>query len=191
MIHLLYEPLPEAVTVGDISMPVLTDFREWLRFAALMQDRDCTAYEKLMLLPEWFLEPPQIFTGDMLYALRWFYDAADLEPEQKSRETDDPAPRKPPTFDWTVDAKFVLADFRRFYGIDLLRTEFLHWWEFRALFSALPPESQTMQRIGIRSTDLSKITDKKRRAQIAAVQRRIALPFQLDDGDIAEVFDSI
>jgi hypothetical protein len=190
MIHLLYEPLPDAVTVGGVSMPVLTDFREWLRFAALMRDKDCTAYDKLMLLPEWFIEPPRTFTGDMLRALRWFYDAADLEPEQKA-VAENPAPRRPPTFDWTVDAKFVLADFRRFYGIDLMRTEFLHWWEFRALFSALPPESMTVQRIDIRRCDLSKIKDQKRRAQIARIQRQIALPFGLDDGDIADVFDSV
>lgn len=170
-------------------MPVLTGFREWLRFAALMQDPDCTPLEKWRLLPAWFLEPPAQLSAAMVYALRDFYEARALDPDAKKTAEKNSSPGKPPTFDWTVDAKFVLADFRRFYAMDLLRAE-LHWWEFRALFAALPPESMTMQRIDIRSTDLSRIPDKKRRAHLAELQRRIALPFRLDADAIAEVFDN-
>jgi hypothetical protein len=48
-----------------------------------------------------------------------------------------------------------------------------------------------MQRIGIRSIDLSQIKDKAQRKRYADMQRRIALPFEMDDSAIGEVFASM
>lgn len=192
MIHLLIEPLPETVEVGGRELPVLTDFREWLRFAALMQDRSLPGWEKLILLRGWFLEPPKAVTKDMVMALREFYEAKALEPDPLREEEDkEPAPLRPPTFDWEVDAGCVLADFRRFYGLDLLRVEYLHWWEFRALFSALPPDGSVKERIRIRGWDLSKERNPERRSAIRREQARIALPFHVDENAIAAVFAAI
>ena len=71
----------------------------------------------------------------------------------------------------------------------MLSVEYMHWWEFRCLFDVLPDDSQCRKRIDIRSTDLSKIKDNDRRNQIAAMQRQIALPFEMDEDDIAAVFE--
>lgn len=74
--------------------------------------------------------------------------------------------------------------------MDLLRLGYLHWWEFKALFLALPPDSRVMDRIRLRSWDLSKEKNADRRREIAKAQRMIALPFALTDDMIGDVFAS-
>lgn len=42
------------------------------------------------------------------------------------------------TFDWTADEAIVIADFQRFYGLDLTNpSTYLHWYRFISLFLAL------------------------------------------------------
>ena len=188
MISVLYEPFPESITVGGKEFAILTDFRDWVRFADLIADKALSAAEKLSVLPEWFEQPPDIFTDEMLYGMFDFYHAKQLEPDpEESDEDDSEAPAKPPLFDWKWDGKCVLGDFRRFYGIDLLRVDYLHWWEFRSLFAALPDESLCAKRIAIRGTDLSKIKNKAERNRIAFLQKQLALPFASEDETIGNL----
>lgn len=187
MIHLLYEALPEVIHADGREIPILTDFRAWLQFIGMVSDKELPEWEKIRMMREWLCVDAPV-TREVVEGLLTFCRAAELEPDQEAKTDAQDVSRKPPTFDWAVDAKFVLADFRRYYGMDLLRTGYLHWWEFRALFSALPSESTVMQRVGIRDADLSKIPDKHRRAKLAEIQRRIALPFEMDEDGIADVF---
>lgn len=187
MISLLYEPLPECIEADGREIPVLTDFRSWLKFLGLVGDKTLSAYDKLSIMQDWLIEPEPV-TKPILDGLVWFcrgFDPVEKRPDDGAKAQQ----RKPPTFDWDVDAPCVIADFRHYYQMDLLRVNYLHWWEFRALFSALPPDSATMQRVHLRSLDLSEIPNKKKRSEFARRQREIALPFVLDDDDIAAAFD--
>lgn len=191
MISLLTEPLPDCIEADGRRLPIVTDFRDWLKFILLLGDKNLTDHMKAVMLPEWLITP-QPLTRGIVEGLRYFCEAMPLEPdppEGADGEADGTA--KPPVWDWAFDAKYVLGDFRRYYGLDLLRTEYLHWWEFKALFLSLPTESRSMERIGIRGTDLSKIKDRNRQKAVAQMQRRIALPFRVDEDSIADVFASM
>lgn len=194
MINALYEQFPEKIRADGVSYPIETDFREWFRFGDMLADQELTKEEKLYLMTEWLYETPEEITSELVNAVFGFYRVDGLKPdipefyEDEEPEEND-QPKRPPVFDWKYDAAFILGDFRRFYGIDLLSVEHMHWWEFRCLFDALPDDSQCRKRIDIRSTDLSKIKDNDRRNQIAAMQRQIALPFEMDEDDIASVFE--
>lgn len=190
MMNLFYEPLPECVPVGGSYYAILTDFRDWLMFGDMLKDDELRPEDKLDLMREWFTETPACITKEMYEALRDFCEAKALnrdEPDEQDAGEPEHLTR-PPTFDWCIDAGVVIADFRRFYQIDLLRVEYLHWWEFLSLLWSLPDESQTFRRIGIRSTDLSKIRDADRKRAIAKAQLRIAIPFEMDDFAIGEAF---
>lgn len=187
MIHLLCDPLPETVEADGRTYPILTDFRDWLRFSGLIADKEISPREKLLLMPEWLEDPVPLTTG-LMQALLGFWRARELDPEPlyPSEETGEAAPR-PPVFDWCIDGRYVLGDFRRYYGIDLLRADYLHWWEFRSLFTALPDESMCQKRIAYRSCDLSQIKNQAERSRIARIQRQIALPYEYDDEMIGAV----
>ena len=186
MMQLLYEPLPDSVSVGGSDCEILTDFRDWLKFGDLLKDDALKDAEKLDFMRNWFVEIPDEMTAEMFTGLRDFCVAKALESDRN--EPEESGLQKPPTFDFRLDSAFVMADFRRFYQVDLLRIAYLHWWEFLALLRALPDESQVFRRIAIRSTDLSKITDKDRKRAIMEAQMRIAIPFELDDFAIGAAF---
>ncbi len=194
MINALYEAFPEEIRADGVSYPIETDFREWFRFGDMLADQELTREEKLYLMTEWLYEAPEKITPELVNAVFRFYRADGLKPdppeygEDEEPEEND-QPKRPPVFDWKYDAVFILGDFRRFYGIDLLSVEYMHWWEFRCLFNALPDNSQCRIRIDYRSKDLSQIRNESERKRIAAIQRQIALPFEMDEDDMASVFE--
>lgn len=186
MINLLYEPFPDSITADGKDFQILTDFREWLGFADMISDKSISSEERASLCGRWITPEPEIITAGIVSGLIGFLRGDGLEPDpQEDGEEDDSEPEqdipKPPLLDFCIDAKYIIGDFRRFYNIDLLRVEYMHWWEFLSLLRALPDESMTMRRVILRGTDLNNIPDKRRRAQIAKAQRQIALPFEFDD----------
>lgn len=181
MRNLLYEPLPETVCADGREYAVLTDFREWIRFAEMMGSKELTPTEKLMLAVQWCIPEARRMTGELFRALVGFYEAKELEPDRPEDEDAEEAPVRPPVFDWSIDSRYVIGDFLRYYGMDLLHIEHLHWWQFRALLSALPDDSGVMKRIIYRGADLSQIRNESERRRIARIQRQLALPFDYND----------
>lgn len=194
MINALYEPFPEEIRADGVSYPIETDFREWFRFGDMLADRELDNEDKIYLMTEWLYEAPEEITPELVKAVFGFYRADGLKPDPTERsDHEDPEEnvqsKRPPVFDWKHDAAFILGDFRRFYGIDLISVEYMHWWEFRCLFNALPDDSQCRIRIDYRSKDLSQIRNESERKRIARIQRQIALPFEMDDDDMAAIFE--
>ena len=182
MIHLLLDDLPEHIQADGRVYSVLTDFRDWIRFADMLADRALMPEERAAAALMWVEDPPEHVTASLVTALLGFYRADELRPDPDTdAEDDEEEPERPPVFDWRVDAAYIVGDFRRYYGIDLLEVEYMHWWKFRALFEALPEDSQCMKRIGYRSCDLSKIRNKAERQRIAAIQRQIRLPWEREE----------
>lgn len=183
MINLLYEPFPESVTVDGRKCPIVTDFRKWIRFFTTLKDLELSEEEKIRFML-FYVKGFQQVNKNLIDALFSFYRADDLQlkkPIPEKDEMEDSAIKRPPLFDWDIDAKFVLGDFRRYYQIDLIRIKYLHWWEFRCLFDALPDDSNCQKRIAYRAVDLSKIKDKSERKRIAKIQREIAIPYLTEE----------
>ena len=184
MINPFYEPFPESVTIGEQEFPIITDFREWIRFYDMVSSPELDEQEKIFLMMQYFngeQMPPLKLVIDALFS---FYRADDLQMKKVMLEKDkikNSVIRKPPVFDWCIDAKFVIGDFRRYYNINLLTVKYLHWWEFRSLFNALPDDSNCQKRIAYRAMDLSKIKDKSERKRIEKIQREIAIPYLTEE----------
>ena len=68
-------------------------------------------------------------------------------------------------FDWDWDAYRVIADFQRFYGIDLTDARLrMHWWRFWSLFRGLGDGSNTMETMRIRTAEEEKLSGEERSA---------------------------
>lgn len=188
MINAFYEPFPDSITADGREYRIITDFREWFRFADMIADNGIPEQEKLLLMAEWLLDPPERITEELVDAVCDFYKADALN---HIREADDDEkeeiPVNLPVLDWKIDAPYIIGDFQRFYSIDLLNTE-MHWWKFRILFSALPEDSQIMKRICYRSIDLGQIKDESERRRIMKLKQLYALPYELEEDDIGAVF---
>lgn len=185
MMNLFYESFPDAVAINGRQCPVVTDFREWIKFHDLLADKEIPEHVKISLMSDWFLRPPLPLKEPHVKALLDFYLAKPLD-TQAEEEEKTPPPSKPPVFDWSFDAPFLLSDFRRFYQIDLLKISYLHWFEFKSLFQALPEESTCQKRIAYRSIDLKEIKDKNEKKRIRKIKREIKIPFEMSDEAIGE-----
>ena len=114
--------------------PIVTDFREWIRFTELVEDDSVPWRIKCGLLLQWYLDqvPEDIEAaiyalGDFLMCKRMYQD--DLEDEEEGQQKSGK-----PVFSFSEDAGCIYAAFREAYGIDLQQIDYMHWWEFRSLF---------------------------------------------------------
>ena len=196
MKNYLLEGLPAAVTVAGRPFTIFTDWRDWVRFASMLSDRDLTQEELIEGMLAWYSGDVPGDISAAVQALAWFYRAGDGNKEGGGSGKTGAVRRKagvqtrgaPPCFDYAFDAPYLFAAFQECYGVDLLRVPYLHWWEFRWLFNGLPEDCALMKRIAIRATDLNQIKLKEERARIRKQQRAIAIPQRLTDGEIGAVF---
>lgn len=170
---------PAEVTVGGRAIPINTSHHCGVRVAAVLDDPAIGPEEAASLvLANYF---PGLYPADegeagalLDAALRFFACGADPAPRKRRGK----GGGRSRVFDWEADAGRVVADFQRFYGLDLTDPALhVHWWRFRALFDGLPGDtSQTMQAMGVRARDPSDCKSAEERAALHARKRAVALP---------------
>lgn len=136
---LLFDGLPEEYE----GIPISADFRNMIQVDLILHDPDTNEVEKTAAaLYQLYPEIPQD-TRTAVEGLIWFYTrgggSGDGTDKGKKK-----APKK--AFDFEQDANLIYAAFYATYGISLSTVDFLHWWEFMALFEGLP-ETTLMQRV--------------------------------------------
>lgn len=177
----LYEPLPKSVEVGGIPYPVKTDFRAVLKLIQEVRQTE-EPDARLLLVLGIFKEMPQDIQG-AVHAVTEFI--AGVHADRNERERND---GRKQTFSYEQDAPYIVSDFRNYYGIDLLKCKYLHWWKFQMLLEGLPDDSGVKTRIGYRSIDAGKIKDRHERQRIQKIQNAIALKDETDEEYISELF---
>lgn len=138
MINLLFDPLPECVQVDGVDYPVATDFRDWIAFADLILDPGISQQNKVAAAMQWYPDARPPDATKALHALKWFFTAEPLLTERQQRRMDGKPTR--PVLSYSQDAAYILGAFRQCYGMDLIRIDYLHYWEFRSLMQALPED---------------------------------------------------
>lgn len=201
--NVFYEELPEALEINGREYPVITDFREWIRFSDMLKS-DIPPEFKLEFLSEMFLEEvPDLYTEDgieeAMDAITSFLSLSGTEfpdissdeanSEEESEEVEYEEQRAKKAIYYEQDAPYIISAFRREYQIDLLSVPYMHWWEFRMLLDGLSEESQIKKRIYWRTCDVSKM-DKKERREILKIRRSITIPEEeyVSDEDIGNAF---
>lgn len=195
--NVFYESLPEVLVIDGKEYPIITDFREWLRFSDMLKS-DIPKNYKLEFLEDMFLEdiPPIYSLEDMDLVMKAITDFLSLsalefpvrQQEEESIEVFEDEGVKKAIY-YEQDAPYIISAFQREYQMDLLSVEYLHWWEFRMLLDGLSEESQIKKRIYWRTCDVSKM-DKKERMEILRIRRKITIPEEeyVDDEDIGNAF---
>lgn len=197
MINVFYESLPEALEINGREYPIITDFREWLRFSDMLKS-DIPENYKLEFLEDMFLEEmPSMYSHEdielVMNAITDFLSLAELEFPMLRQEEEEPGnvfeEGVKKAIYYEQDAPYIISAFQREYQIDLLSVEYLHWWKFRMLLDGLSEESQIKKRIYWRTCDVSKM-DQKERMKILSIRRRITIPEDeyVGDEDIGNAF---
>lgn len=191
--NMFYEPLPESVNISGKEYEIITDFREWIRFINMINDKEIPPNLKVMFTLSMFpggLSLSEVELQDLLKSFSLFL-ACKTEDDDTAADGDDdnPPPRKPQILSYSVDAPYIIAGFMQDYGIDLLTVDYMHWWKFRALLDGLRDDTEIKRRMYYRSIDTSKIKNKEERKRIRRIQAEIRLPQEvMSDEEIANAF---
>lgn len=143
--NILMDDLPRRI--GGI--PINTDFRAMILFETMASDPEIPDGVKLSLALRYLYEEPVTDFKKAWGGFLWYYSGG-----EKPGRREQGAETSKRAYDFEVDANMIYAAFRQAYKIDLNR-ERLHWWEFKALFSALPESCQIVKIMEYRTMDLS------------------------------------
>lgn len=163
--NLLLDPLPEEANGYRCN----TDFRVMVRFELMLQAQECDIQSTLKSAFEMFYISPPPSLQEAAEGLLWFYrcgkeDAAMEGAGKKSTAQ---------AYSFEQDAGYIYAAFLAQYGIDLTSTQ-MHWWKFRALFSALESGNVITEIMGYRTVD-TKGMGRREKAQYERLRKIYAL----------------
>lgn len=188
MINPLYDSFPDHVVVHGQEYKVITDFREWIRFLALVKS-DLPEIVKLELMLEWYLDDRPEDLEAAITALGQFLGAYELYEEDFEENSQH---SKEQAFSFEQDASDIYSAFLAVYGIDIQEVEYMHWYKFRTLFDSLPGETEIKRKIHYRTMDANQIKDKDERARVRSIQDKIRIKDKkkkdIDDYEIGDMF---
>lgn len=180
--NLFYEEYPKTLEICGEPIPIVTDFREYIKLLDMIKDEEVSDEEKAFLLSEYFLLEVGDFEEAIL-KLSNFVAMCEVNEGGNSKGN------AKPLFSFRADYPYIMAGFLRDYGIDLNEIEYLHWWKFRMLFEGLSEDTEIKQRIMYRGINLEEIKDKDEKKRIRKIQNAIRLPEEiLTDYDIGNAF---
>ena len=183
MCNILYEELPDYVTLFEEKYPVHTSFKNWIEIEVLAETggfNDAKSVAKMLKLCYKDKLPPNIVSAvlGMLVFLKGDTDFS----VSSDKSTDK-------VFSFATDHSAVYSTFYSKYGIDLINCD-MHWYKFRALFEGLADENPFNTLIKIRTTDETQIKDKKAKQRIKALKKKYSIKSKTEI-DVAESISSL
>lgn len=176
--NLLIDGLPETVEICGRPYPINIDFRTGILFEEAILDPSLSGEEKLMTTLKLYYPDIEISADmleDALIRALWFYRCGIDQTEDEGSDCEEDWEPQKKSFSYEYDADYIYAAFMSAYGIDLA-TSNLHWWQFRALFRALPEDTQIVKIIGYRTMEIPKKATKEQKAHYRRMKRIYALP---------------
>lgn len=201
--NLLIDRPPETVMIGGTEYEINTDFRASILFELLMQDDEVDDVEKIykavdLYFPEDYPDGEDLM--EIFKAIAWFYlcgrpdkerklgaelnntddtdnkETTDEKSEEESEEEPEYIEDLDPAYSFDFDDEYIYAEFRKQYGIILTEVEYMHWWEFRAMFKGLDPDCLFCKIMGYRKVRITSDMSKSEKAFLQKMKSVHALP---------------
>ena len=182
-----------SVDIGSKKYEIDADFRTIMNIEGIIFGKEVTEDQKNFakeMMQEVVISEKDAITNAKYYdALKIFYKdniPDDLEEAMGKmlwfyscgkEETSKPKTKKK-VISFEHDFDYINAGFMQDYKIDLFEVDFLHWWKFMSLFSALHDDCKICEIIGYRSAELKNF-DKEQRKRIREMQKIYALPDEI------------
>lgn len=172
--NILIDIVPDTVEIDGIDYSIDTNFRTGILFELLMQDRSLTTTEKVATALNLYYPklPPNIL--EATNKIMWFYMCG--ESTDTPNNTDESYSRPQQIYSFEHDAELIYAAFMTQYDINLQTIDYLHWWEFRALFRGLDESNKIVEVMSIRSMQITKNMTKEQRNYYRKMKELYKLP---------------
>lgn len=186
--------LPVSVDIGSEKYEIDADFRTIMNIEGIIFGKEVTEDQKNFakeMMKEIEINEKDAITNAKYYdALKIFYKdniPDDLEEAmekmlwfyscgKEDEKTKVKTKKRVISFEYDFD--YINAGFMQDYKIDLFEVDFLHWWKFMSLFSALHDDCKICEIIGYRGAELKNF-DKEQRKRIREMQKIYALPDEI------------
>ena len=183
--NLLLDKLP----TEHEGLKIETNFRSFIMFELLMQDRNVSEEDKIALALNIFYKEIPKDIKKAIDVILWFYARGDTGKKSGKKEEKSGKER---IYSYEHDTNYIYSAFLSQYNIDLNEIEYLHWWKFKSLFEGLNEENKICKYMQYRSIDLSKIKDKEQQKHYKKLKQLCALPDERTEEekekDFAEAF---
>ena len=167
--------LPRSIQIGGKNYAINTDYRIMADFETEINRADISdkkAFAKIFhkTISALFLEIPKADIRQIIDGVLWYYRCG-KEPQKKFSQI------RKRCYDYDEDSDYIFAAFMQTYGDDLFSSN-MHWWEFRAKFTALTDKTEFVKIMQYRGMDISRIKNKEEKARIKKLQELFALDTQ-------------
>lgn len=191
--NLLLDELPSKIKIGDIEIPINTDFRISINFGIMIDkyntdnnEERAEFYNKALKLyyPIWNINFNDTddntkmimnycadHVQDAINGFLWFYRCGKEIKENHNEESDS----KKPVYSFEYDSDKIISAFKDQYNTDLTE-EKIHWWKFKAYFDALKEDNEICKIISIRAKNLNDIKDKDMKEHYRKLQKLVEIP---------------
>ena len=185
--NILIDKLPDNYK----GLKINTNFRSFILFELLMQDKEISNEDKIALAIDLFYDE---FPKDLKLAFEgiiWFYKCGKDEKQEKYTKKRQNKKNKN-IYSYEYDADLIYTAFLDQYRLDLNEVEELHWFKFKAMFDGLKSDNRIVEIMSYRAIDIGKIKDKEEKKKYKRLQQEWALPDnrteEEKERDFAEAF---
>lgn len=172
------------------GLKVNTNFRSFILFELLMQDRKLSKKEKIIVSLNLFYDEIPQDIKKAIDGIVWFYTRG--KKIKQNNDTNSKNNNKKNIYSYEYDADYIYTAFLDQYGIDLNEIDYLHWFKFKAMFEGLKSDNKICEIMGYRAIDINKIKDKEEKKKYKKLQKEWALPDdrteEEKEKDFAEAF---
>lgn len=157
---LLTKKLPNSVEIHGRKYQIDSDFRAMIQFELLMSNEELNNEDKIIQSLELFYYECPTDISEAIEQLLLFYKCG--KDVKITNQSSSPI-KSEPIYSFEHDADYILSAFLSQYAINLQEIDYLHWWQFRALFKSLHEEHEFVKIMRYRATDVAKIKDKEQK----------------------------
>lgn len=179
--NILIDLAPTEAIFNDDVFLINTDFRIGIQYELLMSDKEVSNSDKIRQSVALFfyndfnrkIEDEEVI--EVVDYISWFYSGG-MSAKEVERNAKVGGSRQKAIYSFEYDADYIYADFMKIYGINLQQIEYLHWWEFKALFKGLDEESKISKIMGYRTMKITKDMSKQEKDHYKNLKRIYKLP---------------
>ena len=179
--NILVDNLPYEVWIAGKMIPINTDYRTGILFEQCLDDIGQSDNQKLFTVLELYYgeyAKALVYKGietvtEAVNKILWFYRCG--TDEKVSDDEEGGNILEEPLYSYEYDGVYIYAAFLETYNIDLTQKR-LHWWQFRALFLALPDTVKFQKIVGIRAVEITADMSKEQKRYYQKMKKLYELP---------------
>ncbi len=176
--NLLIDLVPKTVCISGKDVDIRSNFRTSILFELMMNDAVLSDEEKLFQTLQLYYPVVPENLEEALNKALWFYRGG-MDEERKGVG----GKKASQIYSFEYDAEYIYAAFMDQYGVNLQSIDYLHWWEFKAMFKGLKEDNEIVKIMGYRAVDITSEMNKEQQKFYRKMKEAYKIPLAKTERD--------